>query len=64
MTGRSQRASYHTPRGRRLSPEQESTIRATAGNRSLRDLAAEFGISHETVRAVLRSPALPRTVAP
>ena len=29
-------------------------IRAEAGDRSLREPAAEFGVSHETVRAVLR----------
>jgi DeoR/GlpR family transcriptional regulator of sugar metabolism len=30
------------------------TIRSEAGNRTLRELAAEFGVSHETVRTVLR----------
>jgi DeoR/GlpR family transcriptional regulator of sugar metabolism len=29
-------------------------IRALAGTRSLRALAADFGVSHETIRAVLR----------
>jgi DNA-binding GntR family transcriptional regulator len=29
-----------------------------AGNRSLRELAAEFGVSHETIRMALREPAL------
>ena len=56
VSGRSQRASYHTPRRRKLTHEQEAAIRAGAGNRSLRELAAEFGVSHETVRAVLRGP--------
>ncbi|CAA9552482.1 MAG: hypothetical protein AVDCRST_MAG49-1878 [uncultured Thermomicrobiales bacterium] len=37
-----------------LTPEQEAAIRALAGIRSLRSLAAEFGVSHETVRAALR----------
>jgi hypothetical protein len=39
---------------RRLTPEQEVSIRALAGTRSLRSLAAEFGVSHETIRAVVR----------
>ena len=55
LSGRSERASYHTPRRRKLSPEQETAIRAEAGYRSLRELAAEFGVSHETIRAVVRS---------
>ena len=55
VSGRSKRASYHVPRQRKLSPEQEAAIRAEAGNRSLRELAAEFGVSHETVRSVLRA---------
>ena len=42
------------PRRRKLTAEQESAIRANAGNRSLRELAAEFGVSHETVRSILR----------
>ena len=54
MSGKSERASYHAPRRRKLSPEQEAAIRAEGGNRSLRELAAEFGVSHETIRAVLR----------
>ena len=41
-------------RGRKLTPTDESTIRALAGTKSLRSLAAEFGVSHETVRAALR----------
>ena len=54
LSGRSKRAAYHTPRRRKLSPEQEAVIRAAAGTRSLRELAAEFGVSHETIRAVAR----------
>ena len=42
------------PRQRKLSTEQEAAIRASAGNRSLRELSAEFDVSHETVRTVLR----------
>ncbi|CAA9568301.1 MAG: hypothetical protein AVDCRST_MAG49-3313 [uncultured Thermomicrobiales bacterium] len=37
----------------KLTPAQQATIRALAGTRSLRSLAADFGVSHETVRAVL-----------
>jgi hypothetical protein len=58
VNGRSRRASCGTPRQRKLSSEQEATIRALVQTRSLHSLAAEFGVSHETVRAVLRaSPA-------
>jgi DNA invertase Pin-like site-specific DNA recombinase len=41
-------------RARRLTSEQERSIQALAAMRSLRELAAEFGISHETIRTVLR----------
>ena len=54
VSGKSLRASYHEPRKRKLSPEQEAAIRALAQTRSLRALAAEFGVSHETVRGALR----------
>ena len=54
VSGLSKRASYQAPRRRKLSREQEAAIRAEAGSRSLRELAAEFGVSHETVRGVLR----------
>ena len=56
VSGRSKRASYHAPRRRKLSCEQEAAIRVRSGNRSLRELGAEFGVSHETVRSVLRPP--------
>ncbi len=39
---------------RKLTSAQEAEIRALAATRSLRSLAAEFGVSHETVRSVLR----------
>ena len=39
---------------RRLSADQRSAIRGLAGTKSLRSLAADFGVSHETVRAVVR----------
>ena len=57
VNGTSRRIAYQTPRRRRLTPAREAAIRALAGTRSLRSLAADFGVSHETVRAVLRAVA-------
>jgi transposase len=54
VSGRSQRATYHTPRRRKLTAEQEAAIRALVATKSLRSLADEFGVSHETVRKVVR----------
>ncbi len=42
-------------RARRLTQAEESAIRALAATKSLRSLAAEVGVSHETVRAVIQS---------
>ena len=53
--GRSRRDGYQAPRARKLSPDQEAALRRVAPGRSLRALAADFGVSHETVRAVLRT---------
>ncbi len=41
-------------RSQRLSPEELAAIRSLALTKSLRPLAAEFGVSHETVRAVIQ----------
>ena len=41
-------------RARKLTAVEEATIRALAATRNLRSLAAEFGVSHETVRAICR----------
>ncbi len=41
-------------RARKLIPAQQSAIRALAGTKSLRELAADFGVSHETIRSALR----------
>jgi hypothetical protein len=41
-------------RARKLSPAQEAEVRSLAGTKSLRSLAADFGVSHETVRAIVR----------
>jgi hypothetical protein len=46
--------SRYRVRARRLTPEQGSKIRALAVTRSLRSLTADFGVSHETIRAVVR----------
>jgi hypothetical protein len=44
-------------RARNLTPAEEATMRTLAGTKSLRALAAEFGVSHETIRSVLYDPA-------
>jgi hypothetical protein len=41
-------------RARKLTAEQEAAIQSLVGTKSLRSLAPEFGVSHETIRAVLR----------
>jgi hypothetical protein len=45
-------------RARKLTSAEESTIRALAATRSLRSLAADFGVSHETIRGILQDPAI------
>ena len=37
----------------RLTEAERSAIRSLAAGKSLRSLAADFGVSHETIRAVL-----------
>jgi hypothetical protein len=39
-----------------LSAEQALAIGADHSGRSLRDLATEYGVSHETIRTALREP--------
>jgi hypothetical protein len=56
--GRSRRDAYRQPRKRKLTPAQQDRILAGAGSRSLRELAAEFGVSTETIRSVLRQRSL------
>jgi len=53
LRGRFRCNGYHAPGRRKFTAEQEAVIRADGGTRSLRDLAAEFAVSHETIRAVL-----------
>ncbi len=43
----------YSVRDHKLNLDLEVTIRAIGATRSLRALAAEFGVSHETVRVVL-----------
>ncbi len=52
--GGSRRDTCQAPRSRKLTLDQQAAIQANAANRTLRELAAEFEVSHETVRAVLR----------
>ena len=47
-------SSRYRQRARRLTPVQEASIQSLAATKSLRSLAAEFGVSHETVRRVIR----------
>lgn len=52
-TGTSRREAYHRPRAQTFI-RAEAVIRRAVGNRTLRKLAAGFGVSHETIRAVAR----------
>ncbi len=40
-------------RSRKLTPADETAIRVLAGTKSLRSLAADLGVSHETIRAIV-----------
>jgi hypothetical protein len=54
-SGVSRRESYQRPRPRKLTIEERDAIRSEANReRSLRSVAGAFGVSHETIRAVLR----------
>jgi hypothetical protein len=55
VSGGSKRACYRTPRRGKLSRDQEAAIRSDASNRTLRELAAAFGVSHETIRRVVKA---------
>ena len=51
----SQRESYQRLRPRKLAVEEREAVRLAASyGHSLRSLAKTFGVSHETIRAVLR----------
>ena len=54
--GGSGRAANQQPRPTKLSAEQRDAVRVAVGRgRTLRDVAADFGVSHETVRSIIRS---------
>ena len=42
-------------RKRKLTPAQEAAVRSLAATKSLRSLAADFAVSHETIRSVIRA---------
>jgi transposase len=52
--GVSGRAPYARERPGQLAPQERYAIRSLALTKSLRSLAADFGVSHETVRRVIR----------
>ena len=53
--GVSGREGYQRPRPHKLATEERNAVRLEANSgRSLRNLAAAYGVSHETIRAVLR----------
>jgi len=53
--GKSGRETYQQAGLRKLTAEAKEAVRAEANSgRSLRNLAAAYGVSHETIRAVLR----------
>ena len=55
-TGISRREGYQRPRARKLTVEERNAVRLDASSgRSLRSLARAFGVSHETIRTVLRN---------
>jgi DNA-binding CsgD family transcriptional regulator len=54
VVGKSGRAAYAIERRTRLTPAEREAVCRRAVTRSLRDVAAHFGISHETVRSILR----------
>ena len=54
-TGKLRREGYQLPRPRKLTIEERDAVRLDANSgRSLRNLAAAYGVSHETIRSVLR----------
>src|SRR5262245_34717033 len=45
---------YQAPRPRRLTAAEEREVARLAGWRSLRHIAREFGVSHESIRSIIR----------
>ena len=60
--GKSGRAPYSRQRATRLSAEDKATLRARVESASLRELATEFGVSHETIRKTLNDGACVRAL--
>jgi hypothetical protein len=59
--GKSGREGYQQPRARKLGEAERTAIRqAVTEGRSLRRLAAEYGVSHETIRVSASQQELPR----
>lgn len=56
LRGTSTRATCFAPQRREPTAEHEGANRDLADTRSLRTLAADFGVSDETVRAVVSPP--------
>ena len=54
VVGRSGRAPYQRRSMGRLTGAEREAVRRLADNRTLREVAAEVGVSHETVRSILR----------
>jgi len=52
--GRTGRDKYRVPRQRKLTHSEPEAIHILASDQTLCELAADFDMSHETVRAVLR----------
>ena len=50
----SARSPFMHAQPRRLSASEREPVLALAPNHTLRELAADFGVSHETLRAVVR----------
>jgi hypothetical protein len=61
---RSRRDSYLKPHRRKLAPEKQAAIPRQVGDRSLRELAGEFGVSFETTRSALRERAGAKLASP
>jgi len=56
---------YAAPRARKLSPQHEALIRTAASRgATLRQLAAEHGVSHVTVARIVRDAASGTQIVP
>ena len=55
VRGKSQRASYHSSQQSTLTLTQKAAFCSRDGNQTLRELAADVGVSNKRVRAILRT---------